>query len=427
MRFAPRYGIALTVAALSIGVAACGSDSGSDSGGGSSAKSGSNTATPREGVTKDAIKYGMIYDQTGPQTVSQTPWAHGFLTQINKANDAGGINGRKIEILDEDDKGEVPTGIAAYKKLVSQTPVLGISGINGSSIQEAALKSIEKDNMPLVGPQSTVKGGLVPLHKSIFYIVPPYSDQADVIMDYMQKRTGKAQPKVAIFRLTASSGIEVGQLITDRVKKAGGQIVADQEMDVTATSADAQAQKIVSAKPDWILVHSAPTQAVALLKAMQKLNAKIPLISTFAAGGPPVYQAMPKEYGDLYQYTAPTTPADVDVPGTKQLVADATKYGYTDEAGNSSFVIGYLSGMTVVDALKKAGGDLNRETFIKALDGIKNLDTGGISEPITYGDTDHAGLSGTRPYKFNYDTKKFEAVGDFADYDGAITNEYSSH
>ena len=85
MRFAPRYGIALTVAALSIGVAACGSDSGSDSSGGGSAKSGGNTATPREGVTKDAIKYGMIYDQTGPQTVSQTPWAHGFLTQINKA------------------------------------------------------------------------------------------------------------------------------------------------------------------------------------------------------------------------------------------------------------------------------------------------------------------------------------------------------
>ena len=426
MRFAPRYGIALTVAALSIAVAACGSDSGSGGdGGGGSAKSGGNTATPREGVTKTAIKYGMIYDQTGPQTVSQTPWAHGFLTQINKVNDAGGVNGRKIEILDEDDKGEVPVGIAAYKKLVSQTPVLGISGINGSSIQEAALKSIEKDNMPLVGPQSTVKGGLVPLHKSIFYIVPPYSDQADVIMDYMAKRTGKAQPKVAIFRLTASSGIEVGGLITDRVKKAGGTVVADQEMDVTATSADAQAQKIVSAKPDWILVHSAPTQAVALLKAMQKLNAKIPLISTFAAGGPPVYQALPKEFGDLYQYTAPTTPADVDVAGTKQLVADATKYGYTDEAGNSSFVIGYLSGMTVIEGLKKAGGDLNRESFIKALESIKDLNTGDISEPITYGPTDHAGLSATRPYKYDYATKKFQNVGEFADYSGAITNEYA--
>jgi branched-chain amino acid transport system substrate-binding protein len=425
MRFAPRYGMAVAVAALSIGVAACGSDSGSDSSGGGSAKAGGNTATPREGVTKDTLKYGMIYDQTGPQTVAQTPWAHGFLTQINKANDAGGVSGRKIEILDEDDKGEVPVGIAAYKKFVSQTPVLGISGLNGSSIQEAALKSIEKDNMPLVGPQSTVKGGLVPLHKSIFYIVPPYADQADVIMDYMAKRTGKTTPNVAIFRLTASSGIEVGELITKRVNDAGGKIVADQEMDVTATSADAQAQKIVSAKPDWILVHSAPTQAAALLKSMQKLNAKIPLISTFAAGGPTAYGAVPEEFGSEYEYTAPTTPSDIDVPGTKQLVADATKYGYADEAGNSSFVIGYISGMTVVEALKKAGGDLNRESFIKALEGIKDLDTGGISEPVTYGPTDHAGLSATRPYKYDYATKKFSAVGEFTDYSSAITNEYA--
>src|SRR3954469_1982474 len=424
MRFAPRYGLAVAVAALSIGVAACGSDSGSDDSGGGSAKSGGNTATPREGVTKDAIKYGMIYDQTGPQTVAQTPWAHGFLTQINKANDAGGVSGRKIEILDEDDKGEVPVGIAAYKKFVSQTPVLGISGLNGSSIQEAALKSIEKDNMPLVGPQSTVKGGLVPLHKSIFYIVPPYSDQADVIVDYMAKRTGKTTPNVAIFRLTASSGIEVGELITKRVQAAGGKIVSDQQMDVTATSADAQAQKIVSAKPDWILVHSAPTQAAALMKSLQKLNAKIPLISTFAAGGPTAYGAVPKEFGDEYQYTAPTTPSDIDVPGTAALVADATKYGYADEAGNSSFVIGYISGMTVVEALKKAGADLNRESFIKALEGIKDLDTGGISEPVTYSATDHAGLSATRPYKYDYATKKFSAVGEFSDYDGAITNEY---
>jgi branched-chain amino acid transport system substrate-binding protein len=425
MRFAPRFGVGLTVAALAIGVAACGSDSGSGGGGDSSAKSGGNTATPREGVTKDTIKYGMIYDQTGPQTVAQTPWAHGFLTQIKKANDAGGINGRKIEILDEDDKGEVPVGVAAYKKFVSQTPVVGISGINGSSIQEAVLKLIEKDNMPLVGPQSTVKGGLVPLHKSIFYIVPPYSDQADVIMDYMAKRTGKTTPNVAIFRLTAASGIEVGQLITSRVQKAGGKIVADEQMDVTATSADAQAQKIVSAKPDLILVHSAPTQAAALMKSLQKLDAKIPLISTFAAGGPTAYGAVPKAFGDEYQYTAPTTPSDIDVPGTAELVADAQKYGYGDDAGNSSFVIGYLSGLAAVTGLKNAGADLNRESYIAGLEKISDLDTGGISEPIGYSATDHAGLSATRPYKYNYDTKKFEAVGEFTDYSGAITNEYS--
>jgi branched-chain amino acid transport system substrate-binding protein len=421
MRFTSRFGILLSILVLSVGVAACGADDDSESGAGGSG----NTATPQEGVTEDTIKYGMIYDQTGPQTVAQTPWAHGFLTQIKKANDAGGINGRKIEILDEDDKGEVPVGIAAYKKLVSQTPVVGISGINGSSIQEAALAQIKRDNMPLIGPQSLVKASLTPeLHDSIFHVLPPYSDQADVIMGYMAERTGKDAPKVGIFRLTAASGIEVGELIKARVEEAGGSIVADEQMDVTATSADAQAQKLVSANPDWILVHSAPTQALALVKAMQKLGAKIPLISTFAAGGPTVYDGVPKEYGELYEYTASTTPSDISVDGTEEMIADAEKYGYAEEVQNSSYVIGYISGLVAVEGLKKAGADLNRETLIKGLEQIKDLDTGGITEPVTYGPGDRVGISATRPYKYDYAKKSFEAIGEFADYSEFITDEY---
>ena len=120
-------------------------------------------------MTAKEVSIGVIADLTGPTAAVQVPFTEGIKTQVEAINDAGGINGRKIKILDEDDKGEVPVGVAAYKKLVSQTPVVGISGLNGSSIQEAALKLIEKDNMPLVGPQSTVKGGLVPLHKSIFF------------------------------------------------------------------------------------------------------------------------------------------------------------------------------------------------------------------------------------------------------------------
>jgi branched-chain amino acid transport system substrate-binding protein len=422
MQPASRFGTLLSIAALSLGAAACGADNSDDGG----SASGSNTATPQEGVTEDTIKYGLIYDQTGPQTVAQTPWAHGFLTQIRKANDNGGVNGRQIEILDEDDKGEVPVGIAALKKLTSQTPVVGISGLGGSSIQEAALPTLQRESMPLVGPQSLVKATLTPeLHESIFHVMPPYSDQADVIMGYMEERTGNAAPNVAIFRLTAASGIEVGELITRRVEEAGGRIVADEQMDVTATSADAQAQKIVSANPDWILVHAAPTQGLALVKAMQKLGAKIPLISTFAAGGPTVYEGVPQEYGRLYEYTAPTTPADIEVDGTQQLVADAEKYGYGEEAQNSQFAIGYISGMVAVEGLKNAGADLNRETFMDGLEKIQNLDTGGITEPVTYGDDDRVGVAATRPYQYDYDASAFKNIGDFEDYADYITNEYS--
>src|SRR4051794_28773284 len=154
MQVTSRFGIALSVVALAAGVAACGSNNDSS---GSASAGGGNNSNPKEGVKANQIDYGMVYDQTGPSNVSQTPWAHGFMTQIKKANDAGGINGRKINLLTVDEKSEVPTGVAAYKKLSTQTPVLGISGYGSSSVQEAVLPMIEKDNMPLVGPQSITK------------------------------------------------------------------------------------------------------------------------------------------------------------------------------------------------------------------------------------------------------------------------------
>jgi branched-chain amino acid transport system substrate-binding protein len=421
MRVASRLGIVLSVGAIALGVAACGADNG-----GSASKDGEsgNTATPREGVTKDTIKYGMVYDQTGAQSVAQQPWANGVITQLKKANDAGGINGRTIEILQEDDKSEVPTGIAAYKKLVSQTPVVGITGINNSSIQEAALPQVRKDEMPLVGPQSTTKAGLVPFNPTAFYVIPAYSDQVDVIMSYMAEKLDEPQPKVAVFRLIAASGIEVDELVKARVQKMGGEVVADEEIDSTATTADAQIQKIVGAKPDFIVFHTSPTLSTLGLKGLQKLNAKIPVISTFAGGGPVPYQSVPKEFGSLMEYTSAFTPADIEVPGTSELVADAEKYGYGEDATNSQYVIGYIVGKVVVEGLKNAGADLNRESYVAGLEKIEDLDTGDLSQAVSYGPDNRSGIAETRPFKYNYDTKKFEAIGEFSDYSEVITHEY---
>ena len=112
------------------------------------------------------------------------------------------------------------------------------------------------------------------------------------------------------------------------------------------------------------------------------------------------------------------------MPGNATLTEDAKKYGYDKEAGNTAFTFGYLSGMVAVEGLKNAGKNLSRESFISGLEKITDLDTGGISDKIAYGADDHIGLSSTRPYIYNYDTKKFENVGEYADYQSYITNEY---
>lgn len=416
-----KIGPALAIAAMAVGLAACGGDSGGDSGGG-----GGNSSSPKDGVTATTIKYGLIYDQTGSQNVAQDPWANGVQTQLKKANDAGGINGRKIEVITADDKSSVPTGIQAMKKFISQTPTLGITGINGSSIQEAALPTLRKEDMPYVGPQSTTKAGLVPFANSAFYVIPSYADQVDVYMKYMTDRLKKPKPRVAIFRLIAASGVEVSDLTVAATEKMGGQIVANEELDPTATSADAQIQKIAASNPDFIVFHTSPTLSAIALKAMQKLNAKIPVISTFAGGGPVPYEAVKPATGDLFQYTSAFTPSDIKVPGTEELIADAKKYGYAKDAANTQYVIGYIVGQVIVEGIRNAGKDLTRESFIKGLEQITDLDTKGLSENVRFGPKDRSGLSGSRPYRYDYGSKTFEAIGTYEDYDSAITDQYGA-
>jgi hypothetical protein len=58
------------------------------------------------------------------------------------------------------------------------------------------------------------------------------------------------------------------------------------------------------------------------------------------------------------------------------------------------------------------------------LESIDGLDTGGLSEPVKFSATDHAGVQTVRPYKWNFEEKAFEAVGEFTDYQSLISNEY---
>ena len=427
-RYGRRTATALTAIALSVVLAACGSstsDSGSN-GGNNDGNNGGSGSSSSPGVTDTTIDYGLIYDQTGTQNTAQGPWANGVITQLRKANDAGGINGRTINIIQIDDKSDVTQGTIGYKRLVDQTPVLAISGINASSFQEAILPQIRENGMVLVGPQSTTKAGLVPFNKTAFYIIPNYADQVDVILGYMKDKLSKPQPKVAVFRLTASSGIEVDELVKAGVTAAGGEVVASEEINPAATNADAQIQNIVNAQPDFIVFHTSPTLSLLGLRSLEKLGAKIPVISTFAGGGPVGYDGVGRETGELFEYTAGVVPSDVEVAGTETLKADAEKYGYGEQTGDTAYVFGYITGGVIVEGLKRAGKELTRESFVEALESIENFDTGGISGPVTYGTDNRAGLKSTVVVNYDYDAEKFVTVGNFSDYDKYITNQYSN-
>ena len=84
---------------------------------------------PADGVYADRVDWGIMMDMSGPTAASQVPWTNGFQDYMRKVNEAGGIHGRKVNLLVEDDRYDAARDRINYEKLASQTPVIAISGI----------------------------------------------------------------------------------------------------------------------------------------------------------------------------------------------------------------------------------------------------------------------------------------------------------
>ena len=241
------------MAIVSLLAAACGGDDDD-----STSSGGEETATfesPQEGVFTDRVDVGVIYDQTGATASTQTVFFAGVESYVNSVNEDGGVNGRQINLLQEDEKYDVPTAVAAYNKLVNQTPTVAIMGLNNSSFQGAVIEDVAQDEIPIVGAESTTKAALNPFNPWFFALQCTYTDQADVAVAYLINKTGIENPTAVALYGDVASGQEWSGLIEERITAAGGEFMGGISITYGSTEADAQAQEIASLDPDMIFLH----------------------------------------------------------------------------------------------------------------------------------------------------------------------------
>jgi branched-chain amino acid transport system substrate-binding protein len=416
-----KIGLAIGVGVLAVALTACSSATPSSS---SSSGSSGNTSSAADGVTATSVSLGTISDESGPTTGIQLPWLHGVTSVVKAANKAGGVHGRTINLLSEDDKYDVTVGVPAFKKLATQTPAVAILGVNTSNVQDAVTPLVAAAKVPLITGQATTKNTLIPLNKYVFGLAPTYADQADVMIAYAKKKLGKSKIKIAVVENGGASGVEVDGLFKERAKD-GVTDVGTVILPATSTTADAQVQQLIALKPDFIMFHGSSVGVNLFGKSQAKFGSKLPLIGIAPSGGPSAFLGLDPAVGNLYEYVQWTTPSPIKSAGLAQMNKDAKAAGYATETNNPDFVAGYVAGKLFTAALDKAGAKLTRASLDTALESIKSLDTGGLAGPIGYSATDHAGATALVPLKWDYKTNSFLQDGTFAEYAKVITGEYA--
>ena len=340
-------------------------------------------------VVKEPIKIGAILAITGSASWLGEPERNTIVMIADKVNAAGGVNGRKIELIIEDCEGIPANAVTSINKLIKQEDVCAIVGPSRSGVAMALKPIAEANEVPLVAC-AAAEAIVNPISKWVFKT--PQNDSDCVIRIYEHMKSVNIS-KIAIITGTTGFGDAGRKQLISIAEKMGITIVADETYNPTDTDMTAQLTKIrgtdAQAVVNWSIV---PAQSI-VPKNMSQLTMTIPLYQSHGFGNINyVKQAGPAANGIIFPAGALLAVDSLpDTHPRKALLSQYAKdYEAKFNAPASTFGGHAYDALTVViEALKKAGTD-DKAKLRDAIEGVTNFN--GTAGTFNYSATDHCGL-----------------------------------
>lgn len=371
---------------------------------------------PQDGVYKDRIDWGLLMDMSGPTSASQSIWVAGFQDYMKKVNEAGGIHGRKVNVLAEDNRYNAATDKIAFEKLVGQTPVIAISGMGTSASQVALAPTIKSGKVPIVGTYTPTVALSEPVTPMVYNGFCGYKQMAQAGVGYYIDKLGLKAPKVITVSIESAGGKEYHEHVSEIVKKAGG-TAEFVTMKVTAVDATPQVLEVMAKKPDFITIYGVSNTAILTMKGLQQYGVKIPAFGITYLGAPQIFKAMGPEAGANYNFISCFTPGGADKsPGNVELSAFADKIGRGEMKADINYVGGWVVAQMAAEALDRTGPSPSRAKLVETMSKGFTVDSKGLAAPFAFTPTNNTGPVTFKLFGYDYATDSFKAYGDYADY-----------
>lgn len=223
---------------------------------------------------KEVIKIGAIFAETGPaSTLGKTQANYVKLIQ-KQLDEAGSINGKKIEIIMQDYETDDTKAVIAADKLISEG-VVAVVGATQASTSMAILPKISSEGIPLmtVAPVN-------PEAKDIYQMAPSNLTNANLIIEFLKENNIS---KVAWINARDGFGVEGLPSFEKVAKENDIKIVAHEEFDATATDMTVQLTNIRKENPEAVIVWSRTPGAGIVARNFKALGFDIPMIQSSAS------------------------------------------------------------------------------------------------------------------------------------------------
>ena len=330
------------------------------------------------GASDTAIKVGQTIPLSGPASayavIGKTQAAY-----MRMVNDQGGVNGRKIDLIQYDDAYSPPKTVEQTRRLVESDDVLLTFQIIGTAPNVAVQKYLNARKIPQLlaatGAARFTDPRNVPWTMGFN---PSYLVEGRIYAQYLLKNHPNA--RIGVLYQNDDLGKDyLAGLKAGLGDKAAKMIVAETSYEITEPTIDSQILRLKDAGADVLFSATTPKQAAQAIKKVAEIGWK-PLhiidinASSLSAVLKPAGLDNSKGVVSVGYVKDPADPEWRDDPGMKRYLAFMAKYYPDGDKDSNLNVYGYITAQLLIQVLKQCGDDLTRDNVMRQAANLRNVE-----------------------------------------------------
>jgi branched-chain amino acid transport system substrate-binding protein len=350
-------------------------------------------AAQQQGVTADTITIGAHGPITGPAAYIGLAGRDGMLLAIKEINAAGGINGRKLVAVFEDD-GHSPTrALAAVKKLVEQDKVFAIMSVGGSNATVGAVDYMKEKGLVYYVSIASAPQVTWPHARNLFRGGTTESARyGELYAEFLA--TNYKGKRIAIMSGREEYPRNEGDATVDKLKNWFQLApVARVEFNIGDKDFTPQLVEVQKANPEVIAFFGNPAEAAIAMRQAKELGLKQPFFVGSNMVDPALITAARASAEGVVGFSLiPYLPGSKAPDMVKWEAAWKKEYPNAPAGRPNNFdLLAYGDTYVLAEGMKRAGKDLTTDSLIRALEGIQNYRVGSVATARTFSTKHHIG------------------------------------
>lgn len=379
-----------------------GTDDGTSSQEGDESATGNETAV--RGVSEDTIRLGAILDLSGPYNAAGVLMRDGISAWVDKVNDEGGIQGRQVEVIYEDNQSDPSATLAAATKLISNDEVFALAGVHGAAAFGAILDLVGEERVPSfsLGLSEEMYN---PLREYVFVAAVPYAHQMARNVGFLDEEFGG--PKMAVIYQDDEFGESGLTGFDNATEELGMEVVARETFVRGADDLSAQARAVVDAGAEAVACVCIYTQSGLLRRELGRLDAAdIPVVAINPSIGAPYFEIAGDSAGNFYAAEYYAHPGDPSYDPAN----DAVQAAHGRDATTFD-LFGLVNAAILLQAMQDAD-ELTPEGVVSALEAMQGVEAPGLLPPVQFGADSRVASFEAAVYEADPTSQSWDRVGD---------------